>query len=187
MGVGAQAGAVRSARMILRPGVTSKRRIERPASIRGKTDCNIIVSSKLENAVENCCRHEIIALAREDETRFLEALTNLLPTSRSVAASRLTRCTKPDFGPVEPERPGFGPNGAGFPRRFQPEDRGAAPKRYDPRPDKPCCTGDPDRQGFVEVNQDIAGLVKNADNNPHKVLFRCQQFIGIRGGLEAGR
>ena len=75
----AQTDAVRSERINLRLSETAKRRIERAASVEGKTVSAFIVSSALENAEKTVRRHETIALAREDAARFFGALSDPPP------------------------------------------------------------------------------------------------------------
>ena len=75
----AQSGVVRGKRINLRLSETAKRRIELAASVEGKTVSAFIVSSALENAEKAVLRHEIIALARDDATRFFEALSEPPP------------------------------------------------------------------------------------------------------------
>ena len=75
----AQTDTVRSERINLRLSETAKRRIEQAASVEGKTVSAFIVSSALENAEKTVRRHETIALAREDATRFFDALADPAP------------------------------------------------------------------------------------------------------------
>lgn len=72
----AQANTARSERINLRLGESAKRRIERAASVEGKTVSAFIVSSALEVAERTIDRHETIALGREDAMRFFDALAN---------------------------------------------------------------------------------------------------------------
>ena len=83
----AQADTVRSERINLRLSETAKRRIERAASVEGKTVSAFIVSSALENAEKTVRRHETIALAREDAMRFLDALSDPPPPNDRLRAA----------------------------------------------------------------------------------------------------
>ena len=65
-----------SERINLRLSGTAKRRIEQAASVEGKTVSAFIVSSALENAEKTVRHHDTIALAREDATRFFDALAD---------------------------------------------------------------------------------------------------------------
>ena len=83
----AQADTVRSERINLRLSETAKRRIERAASVEGKTVSAFIVSSALENAEKTVRRHETVALAREDATRFFDALSDPPPLNDRIRAA----------------------------------------------------------------------------------------------------
>ena len=83
----AQADTVRSERINLRLSETAKRRIERAASVEGKTVSAFIVSSALENAEKTVRRHETIALAREDATRFFDTLSDPPPPNDRLRAA----------------------------------------------------------------------------------------------------
>ena len=83
----AQTDTVRSERINLRLSETAKRRIERAASVEGKTVSAFIVSSALENAEKTVRRHETIALAREDAMRFLDALSDPPPPNDRLRAA----------------------------------------------------------------------------------------------------
>ena len=83
----AQTDTVRSERINLRLSEPAKRRIEQAASVEGKTVSAFIVSSALENAEKTVRRHETIALAREDATRFFEALSNPPPPNDCLRAA----------------------------------------------------------------------------------------------------
>ena len=83
----AQTDTVRSERINLRLSETAKRRIEQAASVEGKTVSAFIVSSALENAEKTVRRHETIALAREDATRFFEALSDPPPPNDLLRAA----------------------------------------------------------------------------------------------------
>ena len=83
----AQADTVRSERINLRLSEAAKRRIERAASVEGKTVSAFIVSSALENAEKTVRRHETVALAREDTTRFFDALSDPPPPNHRLRAA----------------------------------------------------------------------------------------------------
>ena len=83
----AQTDAVRSERINLRLSETAKRRIERAASVEGKTVSAFIVSSALENADKTVRRHETIALAHEDATRYFDALSDPPPPNDRLRAA----------------------------------------------------------------------------------------------------
>ena len=78
---------VRSERINLRLSETAKRRIEHAASVEGKTVSAFIVSSALENAEKTVRRHETVALAREDATRFFDALADPPPPNDRLRAA----------------------------------------------------------------------------------------------------
>ena len=75
----AQTDTARSERINLRLSKTAKQRIEQAAQIEGKTVNAFILSSALENAEKAARRHETVALAREDATRFFEVLSDPPP------------------------------------------------------------------------------------------------------------
>ena len=77
----------RSERINLRLSETAKRRIEQAASVEGKTVSSFIVSSALENAEKTVRRHETVALARENATRFFEALADSPPPNERLRAA----------------------------------------------------------------------------------------------------
>ena len=79
--------AARSERINLRLSETAKRRIEHAASVEGKTVSAFIVSSALENAEKTVRRHETVALAREDATRFFDALADPPPPNDRLRAA----------------------------------------------------------------------------------------------------
>ena len=83
----AQTDAAQSERINVRLSKTAKRRIEHAASVEGKTVSAFIVSSALENAEKTVRRHETIALAREDATRFFEALSDPPPPNDLLRAA----------------------------------------------------------------------------------------------------
>ena len=83
----AQTDTVRSERINLRLSETAKRRIAQAASVEGKTVSAFIVSSALENAEKTVRRHETTALAREDATRFFEALSDPPPPNDHLRAA----------------------------------------------------------------------------------------------------
>ena len=82
-----QTDTVRSERINLRLSETAKRRIERAASVEGKTVSAFIVSSALERAEKTARRHETVALAREDATRFFDALSDPPPPNERLHAA----------------------------------------------------------------------------------------------------
>ena len=83
----AQANTVRSARINLRLSEAAKRRIERAASMEGRTVSAFIVSSALETAERTIGRHEITAPARQDAMRFFDALAALPPPNDRLRAA----------------------------------------------------------------------------------------------------
>lgn len=83
----AQANTVRSERINLRLSEAAKRRIERAASVEGKTVSAFIVSSALETAERTIGRHEITALARQDAMRFFDALAAPPPPNDRLRAA----------------------------------------------------------------------------------------------------
>ena len=83
----AQTDAAQSERINVRLSKTAKRRIEHAASVEGKTVSAFIVSSALENADKTVRRHETIALAREDATRFFDALSDPPPPNHRLRAA----------------------------------------------------------------------------------------------------
>ena len=76
-----------SERINLRLSETAKRQIERAASVEGKTVSAFIVSSALETAEKTIERHETVALAREDATRFFDALADPPPPNNRLSAA----------------------------------------------------------------------------------------------------
>ena len=83
----AQTDAAQSERINVRLSKTAKQRIEQAASVEGKTVSAFIVSSALENADKTVRRHETIALAREDATRFFDALSDPPPPNDCLRAA----------------------------------------------------------------------------------------------------
>ena len=83
----AQTDAAQSERINVRLSKTAKRRIEHAASVEGKTVSAFIVSSALENADKTVRRHETIALAHEDATRFFDALSDPPPPNDRLRAA----------------------------------------------------------------------------------------------------
>ena len=83
----AQTDTIRSERINLRLSETAKRRIEQAASVEGKTLSAFIVASALENADKTARRHETITLAREDATRFFNALSDPPPPNDRLRAA----------------------------------------------------------------------------------------------------
>ena len=74
-----QTNTARNERINLRLSATAKQRIQRAASVEGKTVSAFIVSSALDRAEKAMERYEIVTLVREDAIRFFRALEN--PTS----------------------------------------------------------------------------------------------------------
>ena len=70
----AQTDTTRTERINLRLSGTAKQRIERAASVEGKTVSAFIVASALDHAEKTMDRHETMSLAREDAIRFFHAL-----------------------------------------------------------------------------------------------------------------
>ncbi len=83
----ARTNTVRSERINLRLSEAAKRRIERAASVEGKTVSAFIVSSALETAERTIDRHETVALAREDAMRFFDALADPPPPNDRLRAA----------------------------------------------------------------------------------------------------
>ena len=83
----AQADTVRRERINLRLSETAKRRIEQAARVEGKTVSAFIVSSALESAEKTVHRHGTVALAREDATRFFDALSDPPPPNDRLLAA----------------------------------------------------------------------------------------------------
>ena len=75
----AHTDTARTERINLRLSETAKQRIERAASVEGKTVSAFIVASALEYANKTIDRHETMSLAREDAIRFFHALDNPPP------------------------------------------------------------------------------------------------------------
>ncbi len=76
-----------SKRINLRLSETAKRRIERAASVEGKTVSAFILSSALETAEKTIDRHETLALARDDALRFFDALADPPPPNDRLRAA----------------------------------------------------------------------------------------------------
>ena len=74
-------------RINLRLSETAKQRIERAASVEGKTVSAFIVSSALKTAEKTIESHETMALAREDATRFFDALADPPPPYDRLSAA----------------------------------------------------------------------------------------------------
>ena len=70
------ANTSRSMRINLRLSDPTRRRVERAASVEGKTVRGFILSSTLENAEKAIKRHETMALGRRDAEIFFDALAN---------------------------------------------------------------------------------------------------------------
>ena len=83
----AQTNIARSERINLRLSGMAKRRIERAASVEGKTVSAYILSSALENAEKTMDRYQTTALAQEDAIRFFHALENPPPPNDRLLAS----------------------------------------------------------------------------------------------------
>ena len=81
------ANTARSARINLRLSETAKRRIERAASVEGKTVSAFIVSSALDSAETTIGRHEAVAPAREAAVRFFDALAEPPPPNDRLRAA----------------------------------------------------------------------------------------------------
>ena len=74
-------------RINLRLTGTAKQRIERAASVEGKTVSAFIVAGALEHADKTIDRHETVAFARDDALRFLHALDNPPPVNHRLQAA----------------------------------------------------------------------------------------------------
>ena len=72
----AQANVTEKERINLRLNEVAKRRIERAASLEGKTVSGFIVSSALSYADKTIQLHETMALNRRDAMRFFDAIVN---------------------------------------------------------------------------------------------------------------
>lgn len=72
----AQANVTKKERINLRLNEVAKRRIERAASLEGKTVSGFIVSSALSYADKTIQLHETMALNRRDAMRFFDAIVN---------------------------------------------------------------------------------------------------------------
>ena len=83
----AQANMARSERINLRLSGAAKRRIERAASVDGKTVSAYILSCVLENAEKTIDKYQTMALAREDAIRFFHALDNPPPPNDRLQAA----------------------------------------------------------------------------------------------------
>ena len=77
----------RTERINLRLSGTAKQRIERAASVEGKTVSAFIVASALEYADKTIDRHETMSLARKDAIRFFHALDNPPPPNDRLRAA----------------------------------------------------------------------------------------------------
>lgn len=71
-----QTNTERNERINLRLSTVAKQRIQRAASVEGKTVSAFIVSSALDSAEKAIERYEIMTLVREDAVRFFQALEN---------------------------------------------------------------------------------------------------------------
>ena len=83
----AHTNIARTERINLRLSGTAKQRIERAASVEGKTVSAFIVASALEYADKTIDRHETMSLAREDAIRFFHALDNPPPPNDRLRAA----------------------------------------------------------------------------------------------------
>lgn len=72
----AQANVTKKERINLRLNEAAKRRIERAASLEGKTASGFIVSSALNYAEKTIQLHETMVLNRQDAMRFFDAIVN---------------------------------------------------------------------------------------------------------------
>lgn len=82
-----QKSTERNERINLRLSTVAKQRIQRTASVEGKTVSAFIVSSALDSAEKALERHEIITLVRKDAMRIFQALENpSAPNARLRAA-----------------------------------------------------------------------------------------------------
>ncbi len=69
-----RAASAKSERVNLRLDAAAKRRLERAASVEGKTVSGFILSSALARAEETIQNHETMALSRRDAETFLDAI-----------------------------------------------------------------------------------------------------------------
>ena len=83
----APANTTRSARIDLRLSQPAERRIERAASVEGKTVSSFVVSSALESAETTIGRREAVALARDAAMRFFDALAEPPPPNDRLRAA----------------------------------------------------------------------------------------------------
>jgi len=83
----AQTSTAHSERINLRLSQTAMRRIERAVSVEGTAVSAFIVSSALATATQAIDRHETLALAREDATRFFDALSDPPPPNDRLRAA----------------------------------------------------------------------------------------------------
>ena len=83
----APANTTRSARIDLRLSQPAERRIERAASVEGKTVSAFVVSSALDSAETTIGRHEAVAPAREAAVRFFDALAEPPPPNDRLRAA----------------------------------------------------------------------------------------------------
>ena len=83
----AQTDTARTERINLRLSGMAKQRIERAASVEGKTVSAFIVASALEYAEKTIDKHEAMSLAREEAIRFFHALDNPPPPNDRLRAA----------------------------------------------------------------------------------------------------
>ena len=83
----AQTDTARTERINLRLSGMAKQRIERAASVEGKTVSAFIVASALEYAEKTIDKHETVSLAREEAIRFFHALDNPPPPNDRLRAA----------------------------------------------------------------------------------------------------
>ena len=81
-----RAASAKSERVNLRLDAAAKRRLERAASVEGKTVSGFILSSALARAEETIQNHETMALSRRDAETFLDAV--LMPPKPSTKLSK---------------------------------------------------------------------------------------------------
>ena len=82
-----QTSTARTERINLRLSGSAKQRIERAASVEGKTVSAFIVACALEHAERTIDRHDTLVLTSEDAMRFFHALDNPpAPSDRLQAA-----------------------------------------------------------------------------------------------------
>ena len=82
-----QTDTARTERINLRLSGTAKQRIQRAASVEGKTVSAFILASALEYADKTIDRHETMVLARADAMRFFRALDNPPPLNDQFQAA----------------------------------------------------------------------------------------------------